>query len=168
MAIRQLAAAGAAAAMICAQSAQAACERHIYNNSDAPWTFYAQTEEGLIPVPVPGGPLLAIPTGSKGNVWFSGAMDMVDTSKPCSVPKNGPCVIAPRTTVTITYTTTAGESIGRMAIFDRNRDYRVFSFTGAASNCPYVHHSGGTGAVAVNDPADGDFNIWGVALWADD
>lgn len=87
-----------------------------------------------------------------GNVYFP--------SNDCRGMTNGPCTIAPGASVRITYTTTNGIAWGTMSIFDHKKKLRSFDCEGAASRCPYVKHSGNTGSVAVNDPANGDWNAW--------
>ena len=120
-----------------ASAAEAACERHIYNQSSQPWTVQAFPE--LTPTRFP-----------YGNVYFGGA---------CGGSRNGPCTVAPNSSLVITYTTTDGISDGLITFRDNRGVQRGFNYRGLASNCPYVAHSGNTGAVSVNAPANGDFAI---------
>ena len=114
------------------------CVRHIYNNSTAPWIFKFATQHG--------------------NVTFPGT----------SCQQNGPCAIPPQSTVEIDYSTTGGQINGLVSITDYTYDTNSFSYDNSTINdglCPYVQHSGDTGSVAVNDPANGDFNAWGPNSW---
>jgi hypothetical protein len=120
--------------MLAATNAAQACDRHIYNHSAKPWTFRA--------------------TNSIGNLYFTNRL------APCKSSKNGPCTVWARTSIRIQYTTTAGLSNGTIYITDWRGQTRSFDYHGAASNCPSISHSGSTGAVALNDPADGDLNAW--------
>jgi hypothetical protein len=117
-----------------AGAAGAACQRHIYNKSSSPWTFQANA--------------------STGNVHFGVGII-------CPHQVNGPCTIPAKHTVTIEYTTTAGIAKGTMSIRDHRGQSRQFDYQGLASNCPSISHHGNTGAVAVNDPANGDWDAWG-------
>jgi hypothetical protein len=121
--------------LLATATAAQACDRHIYNKSAKPWTFSA--------------------TNSIGNLYFTQGLFA------CKSPKNGPCTIPPHTNVAIQYTTTAGLSNGTVYIRDWRGETRSFDYRGAASNCPSISHHGNTGAVSVNDPADGDLNAWG-------
>ena len=125
--------AGTLAAFVTATAAEAACERHIVNRSNQPWTF--KNDRGA------------------GNVWFES--DHCGDSR-----RNGYCKIPPHTTIQIKYTSEDGTSRGTMRIFDHTGKMRSFSFEGLY-RCPYIEHRGNTGAVAVNDPARGDWNAWG-------
>jgi len=129
----------AVAALATAGAADAACTRHIYNRSVNPWTFRA--------------------TNSQGNLHFNKGLFA------CAKRTNGPCTIPARTAVEIEYTTTGGIANGTVYIKDKTGAERGFDYRGLASNCPSISHRGNTGAVALNDPADGDINTWG-ATWA--
>jgi hypothetical protein len=122
-----------------AGAADAACTRHVYNRSANPWTFRA--------------------TNSSGNVHFTTGLFA------CKNRTNGPCTVPPHTSVGIEYTTTGGIANGTWYIADKTRQERSFDYRGLASQCPSISHRGNTGAVALNDPADGDINAWG-ATWA--
>jgi hypothetical protein len=119
--------------LVTATAAQA-CDRHIYNHSAKPWTFRA--------------------TNSIGNFYFTTGLFA------CKNRKNGPCTIPAHTSIATQYTTTGGLSNGTIFITDWRGQTRSFDYRGAASNCPSISHNGNTGAVAVNDPADGDLNAW--------
>jgi len=120
------------------------CYRHIYNNSSCPWTFQIPQETQY------------------GNVYFG------DGTLPNCTQMNGPCTVAGNTTIEIHYTYTRGSSQGVYNITDRTGTKRDFSYSApTAAQCPYIRHAGGTGAVALNDPADGDINVWGACTWAD-
>ena len=107
------------------------CMRHIYNNSEQPWSFTFTT--------------------SSGNVYFHDAA--------CNV--NGPCLIPPNANVTIEYSHRSGAVEGRVDVMDSNSKAKSFVYygTGVSNPCPYLSHRGSTGSVGVNDPADGDFTI---------
>ena len=107
------------------------CYRQIYNNSSCSYTFSATT----------GG----------GNVYFG------DADTPLCTQQNGPCTVGPGVTIGIKYTTTAGFSNGHISIFGLSYNQR-FQYVSDLNQCPYIRHSGSTGAVSVNDPANGDFS----------
>jgi len=49
---------------------------------------------------------------------------------------------------------------GEIFIKDETGHERSFLYTENLLNqCPYIHHNGNTGAVSVNDPANGDFKV---------
>lgn len=122
------------------------CYRTIYNNSDCPWTF------GQSPSDV----------HQKGNMYFG------DGTLPNCTHENGPCTVPPKTSIPLHYTYTANVSRGTLVIRDRTDTSKSFSYLNNwPDDCPYIQHSGGTGAVALNDPADGDLNAWGACTWAD-
>jgi hypothetical protein len=131
---RKSAIALALVALAAAGAADAACQRHIYNKSSSPWTFQA--------------------SASNGNVNFGVGII-------CPKKVNGPCTIPAKRMVTIEYTTTGGIARGTMSIRDHRGATRQFDYQGLASNCPTISHHGNTGAVVVNDPADGDWVAWG-------
>ena len=122
-----------------AGAADAACTRHIYNRSANPWSFRA--------------------TNSQGNLHFGKGLFA------CKTRVNGPCTLPAHTNAEIEYTTTAGIANGTIYIRDKSGLERGFDYRGLSSNCPSISHRGNTGAVALNDPADGDVNAWG-ATWA--
>lgn len=116
-------------------AAHANCIRHIYNNSSKPWLFYFQSE--------------------KGSVYFSNCDSGSRT--------NGPCVLQPHTITTIEYSHTGGYVRGivhvrlyRSAQYQLDKGYEGDGFSGY---CPHIHHRGRTGAVSLNEPANGDFSI---------
>lgn len=118
------------------------CYRHIYNNSSCPWTFQADSRYG--------------------NVYFG------DGTLPNCTQMNGPCTVAGNTTIEIHYTYTGGSASGFFNITDSTGKTETWPYSAANLNqCVYIQHSGGTGAVALNDPADGDMNAWGACTWAD-
>ena len=106
------------------------CYRHIYNTSSSPWTFQAST----------GG----------GNVYFQNT----------GCGQNGPCTLPAGSTTTIQYTTTFGISNGTMSVTDDQGVSHGFTYSSHPFMCPRIDHDGNTGAVAVNDPANGDWNAW--------
>lgn len=130
----------AVVAMTCSSVAEAkkapnfSCRRHVYNNSTAPWTFQAST--------------------SAGNVYFENT----------GCPQNGPCTLPAGSTTEIHYTTALGLTVGTMTVTDDQGNSQSFQFSSNPGVCPYIGHSGNTGAVAVNDPANGDWNAW-AANW---
>jgi len=134
-----LAGAATIVAAFAATAAEAACQRHIYNRSAKPWEFIASPRKDR------GGERY-------GNVYFH--------STDCRGMTNGPCIVAPGASVRITYTTTNGTAAGSMAIFDHKKKLRSFDYEGSFSRCPKISHRGNTGSVAVNDPANGDWNAW--------
>lgn len=74
----------------------------------------------------------------------------------CAATPEGRCVVAPGKAVTavgINFSVEIMDHSGRSATF------RVGGKKFDAS-CPYIQHSGNTGSVAMNDPADGDMNMW--------
>ena len=121
------------------------CTRHIYNNSNCPWTFKAS------------------PTA--GKVYFG------DGSLPESTCQrlNGPCTVPPHTTITVTYdfdvVVAIPTSSGVLFIEDQNHKENHWEYHGIMGACPKIKHSGNTGAVALNDPANGDLNAWGQCTW---
>jgi len=115
------------------------CYRHIYNTSGGAWTFSA--------------------TNNYGNLWFP-------TNLQSCTPKNGPCVVPPGTTIQIQYTQQAGYSSGNITITDQTGASNSFGYSNSIYDCPRIQHSGSTGAVSVNDPANGDMNAW-ANTWGD-
>jgi hypothetical protein len=132
-------AAAAGFGMAVSASANAACERHIYNNSAQYWRFTP------VPDSASTGPNL-------GNVWFYGSV--------CNGQRNGECKIPAHTSVTIKYTTTLGTAQGQWRISDDHGVPYTFNYHGESSECPYIAHSGNTGSVSVNDKANGDMSVW--------
>jgi len=123
---------GLCMAMVPWTASAASCTRHIYNNSNQPWTFEAQTDQG--------------------NVHFSGAV--------CDGQTNGSCKVPANTTLSIQYTFSQNDSQGYWIITDHNGAVKKFGYTGQVGACPSIGHSGNTGGVAVNDPANGDLHAW--------
>ena len=120
------------------------CYRHIYNNTGCTWTFYAVT--------------------SAGNVWF------LDEGTPCKANctnPNGPCTLPPNCTVAIQYTTGLATISGTWFAMDQNGRYGIWTYSAPlySATCPYISHSGDTGAVSVNDPANGDLSV-GACTWS--
>ena len=107
------------------------CYRHIYNHTDWRWVFWA--------------------TNDYGNAYFSGCTNAAN--------QNGPCQIGPRQTIGLQYTYTGGRTRGRMYIKDASNVTKDFEYAGISNRCPEVLHDGNTGAVVLNDRADGDFDI---------
>jgi hypothetical protein len=107
------------------------CYRHIYNNTDWKWVFWA--------------------TNEYGNVYFSGCAN--------GASQNGPCEIRSRQTIDIQYTYTGGRTLGRMYIKDSSNVTKDFEYGEISNRCPVVEHQGPTGSVVVNSRADGDFTI---------
>ena len=150
----QLTPAAVAALVALSGSDAFSCDRHIYNNSNCPWTFSA--------------------TNDAGNLWFTPRMvcqmakpaqeSPAQETNPC-IAENGPCKIDPTCVANIQYTTNMGVSRGEVYITDKNGVTKSWKYLGTmAGQCPYVSHSGNTGAVSLNEPADGDFMI-GACNW---
>lgn len=122
-----------------------ACYRTIYNNSGCPWTFNIDRDYSQY-----------------GNVYFG------DGSRSNCTELNGPCTVPANTSIGLKYTTTTSTSMGRFVISDQTGAAKKFRYdTDVMGQCPPIQHSGNTGAVAMNDPADGDMNAWGACTWAD-
>ena len=115
------------------------CPRNVYNNTDCPWTFQADSRHG--------------------NVYFING-SCVQTN--CTV-QNGPCTLPPHCAVSIQYTTTNGLLDGNWVVTDRNGGARSWSYFSdyPAEQCPLISHSGNTGAINLNDPANGDLTAGG-------
>ena len=124
-------------------------DRHIYNQSDASWTFEIVTDGSA---------------GNQfGNVWFSG-----DGS---GQSQNGPWILPPNSTAQIQYTSDGGVIKGAWKITDQLGQSRIFDYSNdqnfpvpPTGNSPYISHDGNTGAVSVNDPADADLSV-GSSNW---
>jgi hypothetical protein len=111
------------------------CYRHIYNNSSCAWTFSFDTDSG--------------------NVYLG------DGTLPNCTQQNGPCTIPPGNTIPIQYTTSGGLISGHVTIVSAGATqsyYQRYANDPGSNFCPYVQHDGNTGDVAMNDPANGDFN----------
>jgi hypothetical protein len=52
-------------------------------------------------------------------------------------------------------------SAGVLFIEDQNHSENHWEYQGIMGACPKIKHSGNAGAVALNDPANGDLNAWG-------
>ena len=110
--------------------------RHIYNNSDQSWTF------------------LKGPGDNHGNIWFSG-----DGS---GAAENGPWVVPPHSTASIQYTSEDGLINGNWKIVDHLGVDKSFWYHNIIeSDDVYITHDGNTGAVSLNDPANGDLAVGG-------
>ena len=121
------------------------CERHIMNHYPGTWTFSASTEYGSV---------VMIPLSSKG---ASGRTPTGPRSKP---RKDDTASIGPNQSWEIIYGYNfLGITSGTMSITDQNGVTHSFKYANVGWDCPSVKHSGGTGAVAVNDPANGDYSI---------
>lgn len=84
----------------------------------------------------------------------------------CAASSNGKCEIAPGKVIVATgssFTIEITDHTGKSRAFDV--EGRPRPNLGNISLCPYIRHSGNTGSVAVNDPADGDINMWGPGQW---
>lgn len=127
------------AALTASISVQAACERHVYNNSNYTWFIEY----------VPGGV-----GGPSGGVWFGDF---------CGDVHNGKCALPPHSVMTITYTTTAGVTSLNIGLKDPTGAEQIFYVSSTGSTCPRLPHDGNTGGAAVNDPADGDISIYSYA-----
>lgn len=115
------------------------CYRHVYNNTGCPWTFQANADHG--------------------NVWF------INDSN-CAIncnSENGPCTVPTGCAISIQYTTTGGGIVGGWVATDWKGASRGWSYSSPypASQCPYISHSGNTGAINLNDPANGDITAGG-------
>jgi hypothetical protein len=122
-------------------TANAACERHIYNNSDQPWTI---TYGDQNPTSV-----------QRGNVFFNGRPD-------CG--QNGPCTIPAKSTVSITYTATNFVTAGGVDFKDSSSNSRNFWYDNSglparADICPNINSKGDSSPVLMNEPVDGDVTI---------
>jgi hypothetical protein len=127
------------------------CYRHIYNPTSCPWTFASNPSVN-------------------GNVWFLGQSCTRKALKRtprgnCTNP-NGNCTIDPYCTMSIQYTYTEGVTQGTWVITDQTGASNSWSFEGQTPGdaCPYIDHSGGTGAVSLNEPANGDMTV-GACTW---
>lgn len=109
------------------------CHRTIQNNSNQTWYFRF--------IPYYGG------------IHF--------TPNTCSEGRR--CPVPPHATVNIEYTHTGGWERGAVYIYEDGWSGRgkMFDYTNAVvgSRCPHILHSGATGAVSLNEPAEGDFVI---------
>jgi hypothetical protein len=130
------------------------CVRHIYNDSDCRWTFSVPDE-----------------TRRDGNVYFSdyvcvqdGKRTIVPTN--CSNFPNGPCTVPPKCSVAIQYTYSGGYTGGVWHVQDQNGKVEkwVYDTRARLNECPYIHHNGSTGAVYLNEPADGDMTAGGCTF----
>lgn len=116
--------------LVCAPTFADNCVGSIQNNSDEFWTVRYSTFDG--------------------NVYFTGG----------SCPVNGPCIIPPHTTMSVEYSHTKGYVTGRLFIEDSNHWLEKFSYGGKLwVRCPHIDHDGATGAVSLNEPANGSFVI---------
>ncbi|QBK06264.1 hypothetical protein DW355_17480 [Hylemonella gracilis] len=119
------------------------CYRHITNNSSCNWTFQIESHYP-----------------QHGNVYFGNS----NTSS-CT-QRNGPCTVAPGTTIDLHYTYTDGASDGQMNITDSTGKTNAWIYGNDVVNqCVSFNHSGNTGSVALNDPSGGDMNAWGPCNW---
>lgn len=112
-------------------SVYANCYRHIYNNTTLTWNFDFYATNGNVHAP-------------------NQTMNHI--------------ILKPQTSVEIEYTNDSlGNIGGNVKITNSNQSYnQVFGYGTKFPRdpCPYIQHSGNTGAVNVNDPADGDFTAW--------
>lgn len=130
------------------------CERHIYNDSECKWT------------------LQRTDAPHDGNVWFDQTCILKDGSKTsevavCPNVENGPCTLLPRCSVKITYTYSNGYSSGTWKITDehgQSREWRYNTQGGRLNECTYIMHSGSTGPVYLNEPANGDMTFGGCSF----
>jgi hypothetical protein len=106
-------------------------DRHIYNQSQQPWTIQVTYNNG-----------------NDGNVYFSG--DGSGTSE------NGPWVVPAQGTTGTQFTTTGGQSAGTFVITDHTGSAQPYDFDNG-----YITHPGATGSVLLNDPAGCDMTITG-------
>lgn len=134
-------------------SAQAAspCIRHIINHYGGTWTFDASVNVGnIVMIPL---------SKDQGSKVFPNAKN-----KP---KKDVVAVIGPQQAWEIIYIFgPLNIADGYLNITDMNNvshRYHYSSFFGGV--CPELNHSGSTGAVALNDPADGDVSI-DAMTWA--
>jgi hypothetical protein len=127
-----------------ARAADAECVRHIYNQSSQFWKFHFTY------------------AGSGGQ--DSGAGDFIG----CRGAGDYQCDVPPGATVTIRFwgrTPASG-----MSITDAHGTERTFDYDGNAidrilqGECQKIDHDGGTGAVSMNEPDNGDFSI-GDDFW---
>ncbi len=118
------------------------CYRHIYNDSACPWTFQADSRYG--------------------NVYFGGS------NTPGCTQANGPCTLQGRTSIEIHYTFTGGVASGFFNITDQAGVKKSWPYSATDLNqCIRIQHSGSTGAIAMNEPVNGDMTAWGACTWAD-
>jgi hypothetical protein len=80
--------------------------------------------------------------------------------------KNGPFKVAPHCFAIIHYTTVDGEASGTWRITDANGETRTWDYKTKFpfGEAPKIEHSGRTGSVYLNDPADGDMTV-GEDFW---
>lgn len=145
--------------MLSSSNVSANCTRHIYNKSACPWTFRA-------------------PETRAGNVWFDsitctsakgGKSKLVMRPRSKAVTgcnaENGPCLIAAGCIAEIRYTTSQGNIEGVFMASDQAGNSASWKYRLVApwDSCPRTQHDGNTGAVAVNDPVDGDYTAYGCS-----
>ena len=119
------------------------CYRYINNHTSCPWTFRVPPETQY------------------GNVYFGNG------TQPNCTMVNGPCTVPGSTTLEIHYTYTRGSAQGVWNITDQAGVKKEFNYVNpVVEQCPVIKHVGNTGAIAVNDPADGDMSAW-ACTWAD-
>lgn len=115
------------------QAAQANCVRHIYNNSDT----FAKVEF----------------ITHKGEVYFS------ENILSCG---SGKCVLPPHSAVAVEFSHKYGMVSGHVRLWRGLEEARTFNYYGnrlippAFSTCPHIEHTGNTGNVTFNTPAEGD------------
>jgi hypothetical protein len=124
------------------------CYRNIVNNSQCPWTVSVDSR--------------------RGNVWFGGVtcnQKSAEKAVASCNPENGPCLLQPTCSVPIQYTYTASVSSGTFTVTDQNGGTDNWNYLNEYTGyCPYISHSGSTGPVDLNDPADGDITFGGCAF----
>lgn len=125
-------------------SAQFACTRHIYNNSNCTWAFVQ-----------PQGPFV-------GGISYTG----VSRCRPAAPdPRRTGCFdrgcwVRPGCVLEIRYWAPAGLIDSRINIQDsRNQTQGYAISNGGFGSCPQIVHHGRTGGVSMNEPAGGDFTI---------
>ena len=108
-------------------------DRHIYNQSNQPWTFSVNP--------------------NAGNVYFTG-----DTPFP-SNSENGPWTVPAQGTAAMQFTTSDDESVGQFTIMDHLGAYQQFDY-GNDGNEAFAH-DGDTGPANLNDPVNCDITMGG-------
>ena len=106
---------------------------------------------------------------SQGNSATSKAVIQPPLRFNCSKPKDGPCTIDTNqmlSPIEIQYTTSGGMSQGDLYFTDSRGTTRSFHYQNQMPDtCPYIQHSGNSGAVTLNAPANGDMDINGGSHW---
>jgi hypothetical protein len=125
-------------------SAQFACTRHIYNNSNCTWAFVQ-----------PKGPNVGVITYT--GIWGCRPAPPDPRRTGCA---GQVCWVRPRCQLEIRYFVPAGLIDTRINIGDNRSQWKSYAISnGGFGTCPQIVHHGRTGGVSMNEPAGGDFTI---------